>query len=117
MKRHLLPVVPHQRHALEVVAALYHPLDLQRADDVAVAYFQPLHGHRAAGRQYQRGLQAARLGVGALTFTFVSPEEARQVVKDYYWTIENECEPIGYAVTPQIAIACPFLCDKDEKRM
>ena len=31
-------------------------------------------------------LQAARLGVGALTFSFVSPEEARQWVKDYYWT-------------------------------
>jgi alkanesulfonate monooxygenase SsuD/methylene tetrahydromethanopterin reductase-like flavin-dependent oxidoreductase (luciferase family) len=62
-------------------------------------------------------LQAARLGVGALTFSFVSPEQARQWVKDYYWTIENECEPIGYAVNPQFAIACPFLCDKDEKRM
>jgi len=62
-------------------------------------------------------LQAARLGVGALTFSFVGPEQARQWVKDYYWTIENECEPIGYAVNPQFAIACPFLCDKDEKRV
>jgi alkanesulfonate monooxygenase SsuD/methylene tetrahydromethanopterin reductase-like flavin-dependent oxidoreductase (luciferase family) len=62
-------------------------------------------------------LQAARLGVGALTFSFVGPEQARQWVKDYYQTIENESEPIGYAVNPQVAIACPFLCDKDEKRM
>ena len=62
-------------------------------------------------------LQAARLGVGALTFSFVSPEEARQWVKDYYWTIENECEPIGYAVNPQFAIACPFLCDRNEQRV
>jgi alkanesulfonate monooxygenase SsuD/methylene tetrahydromethanopterin reductase-like flavin-dependent oxidoreductase (luciferase family) len=62
-------------------------------------------------------LQAARLGVGALTFSFVSPEEARQWVKDYYWTIENECDPIGYAVNPQFAITCPFLCDRDEKLM
>jgi alkanesulfonate monooxygenase SsuD/methylene tetrahydromethanopterin reductase-like flavin-dependent oxidoreductase (luciferase family) len=62
-------------------------------------------------------LQAARLGVGALTFSFVSPEEARQWVKDYYWTIENECEPIGYAVNPQFAIACPFLCDRNEERV
>jgi alkanesulfonate monooxygenase SsuD/methylene tetrahydromethanopterin reductase-like flavin-dependent oxidoreductase (luciferase family) len=62
-------------------------------------------------------LQAARLGVGALTFSFVSPEEARQWVKDYYWTIQNECEPIGYAVNPQFAIACPFLCDRDEERV
>jgi alkanesulfonate monooxygenase SsuD/methylene tetrahydromethanopterin reductase-like flavin-dependent oxidoreductase (luciferase family) len=62
-------------------------------------------------------LQAARLGVGALTFSFVSPEEARQWVKDYYWTIENECDPIGYAVNPQFAITCPFLCDNNEERM
>jgi alkanesulfonate monooxygenase SsuD/methylene tetrahydromethanopterin reductase-like flavin-dependent oxidoreductase (luciferase family) len=62
-------------------------------------------------------LQAARLGVGALTFSFVSPEEAQQWVKDYYWTIENECEPIGYAVNPQFAVTCPFLCDRDENRM
>ena len=62
-------------------------------------------------------LQAARLGVGALAFSFVSPEEARQWVKDYYWTIENECEPIGYAVNPQFAVTCPFLCDKDAERM
>lgn len=62
-------------------------------------------------------LQAARLGVGALTFSFVSPGEAAQWVKDYYWTIEHESEPIGYAVNPQFAIACPFLCDKDEKRV
>jgi alkanesulfonate monooxygenase SsuD/methylene tetrahydromethanopterin reductase-like flavin-dependent oxidoreductase (luciferase family) len=62
-------------------------------------------------------LQAARLGVGALTFSFVSPDEARQWVKDYYWTIENESEPIGYAVNPQFAITCPFLCDRDEQRM
>jgi alkanesulfonate monooxygenase SsuD/methylene tetrahydromethanopterin reductase-like flavin-dependent oxidoreductase (luciferase family) len=62
-------------------------------------------------------LQAARLGVGALTFSFVSPEEARQWRKDYYEAIENECEPIGYAVNPQFAITCPFLCDRDENRM
>jgi alkanesulfonate monooxygenase SsuD/methylene tetrahydromethanopterin reductase-like flavin-dependent oxidoreductase (luciferase family) len=62
-------------------------------------------------------LQAARLGVGALTFSFVSPAEARQWVKDYYWTIENECDPIGYAVNPQFAITCPFLCDNNEQRV
>src|SRR5580698_5524737 len=62
-------------------------------------------------------IQAAKLGVGALTFSFVNPDEARKWVKDYYWTIENESEPIGYAVNPQFAITCPFLCDRDEKRM
>jgi alkanesulfonate monooxygenase SsuD/methylene tetrahydromethanopterin reductase-like flavin-dependent oxidoreductase (luciferase family) len=60
-------------------------------------------------------LLAARLGMGALTFSFVSPEESRQWVHDYYEMLENECEPVGYAVNPQIAMACPFLCDRNEK--
>jgi alkanesulfonate monooxygenase SsuD/methylene tetrahydromethanopterin reductase-like flavin-dependent oxidoreductase (luciferase family) len=60
-------------------------------------------------------LLAARLGLGALTFAFVSPDESRQWVRDYYATIENECEPVGYQINPQIAMACPFLCDRNEK--
>jgi len=62
-------------------------------------------------------LQAARLGLGALTFSFVGPEQARQWVLDYYDTFEKECEPLGYAVNPQFAIACPFLCDTNEERV
>jgi alkanesulfonate monooxygenase SsuD/methylene tetrahydromethanopterin reductase-like flavin-dependent oxidoreductase (luciferase family) len=62
-------------------------------------------------------LDAARLGLGALTFSFVSPDEARQWVKDYYYTIENECEPLGYAVNPNFAVATPFLCDSDERKL
>ena len=61
-------------------------------------------------------LQAARLGVGALAFSFVSPEEAYQWAKDYHTIIENECEPIGYSVNPQLAITCPFLCDRNGER-
>jgi len=61
-------------------------------------------------------LDAARLGLGALTFSFVSPAEARQWVRDYYATLESECVPLGYAVNPNFAIATPFLCDRDEKR-
>src|SRR5215813_10821683 len=60
---------------------------------------------------------AAKLGLGALTFAFGSPEEARQWVSDYYRIIETECEPAGYAVNPNIAITCPFLCDRDEPRV
>jgi alkanesulfonate monooxygenase SsuD/methylene tetrahydromethanopterin reductase-like flavin-dependent oxidoreductase (luciferase family) len=62
-------------------------------------------------------LQAARLGLGALTFSFVSPDQARQWVADYYTTFEHECEPLGYAVNPQFAIACPFLCGRDSARV
>jgi alkanesulfonate monooxygenase SsuD/methylene tetrahydromethanopterin reductase-like flavin-dependent oxidoreductase (luciferase family) len=62
-------------------------------------------------------LQAARLGVGALTFSFVDPGQAEQWVKDYYKTLEDECEPIGYAINPQVAITCPFLCDRNATRL
>ncbi len=62
-------------------------------------------------------IQAAKLGMGALTFSFVSPDEARQWVKDYYHTMENECEPLGYAVNPNFAVAAPFLCDRDGERL
>ncbi len=60
--------------------------------------------------------QAARLGVGALTFSFVGPDQAKQYVDLYYETLEKECEPLGYAVNPQIAIACPFLILKDDEK-
>ncbi len=62
-------------------------------------------------------LQAARLGIGALTFSFIGPEEARKWVEDYYTTFEKEAEPLGYAVNPNFAIACPFLCDNNEQRV
>jgi alkanesulfonate monooxygenase SsuD/methylene tetrahydromethanopterin reductase-like flavin-dependent oxidoreductase (luciferase family) len=62
-------------------------------------------------------LEAARLGVGALTFSFIDPGQAEQWVKDYYKTLEEECVPIGYAINPQVAITCPFLCDKDAIRL
>ena len=59
---------------------------------------------------------AAKLGIGALTFAFISPEEAKQWVNDYYTTLANECEPIGYAVNANIAIVTGFMCDKDQQR-
>jgi len=59
---------------------------------------------------------AAQLGIGALTFAFVSPDEARQWVDDYYTTLATECEPAGYAVNANIAIVTGFMCDKDEAR-
>jgi alkanesulfonate monooxygenase SsuD/methylene tetrahydromethanopterin reductase-like flavin-dependent oxidoreductase (luciferase family) len=56
---------------------------------------------------------AAKLGIGALTFAFVSPEEAKTWVTDYYTTLENECEPIGYAINANIAIVTGFMCDEN----
>jgi alkanesulfonate monooxygenase SsuD/methylene tetrahydromethanopterin reductase-like flavin-dependent oxidoreductase (luciferase family) len=56
---------------------------------------------------------AARLGIGALTFAFVDPEEARKWVDDYYETLAKECVPIGHAINPQIAMVTGFSCHED----
>jgi alkanesulfonate monooxygenase SsuD/methylene tetrahydromethanopterin reductase-like flavin-dependent oxidoreductase (luciferase family) len=57
---------------------------------------------------------AARLGIGALTFAFVDPSEAKKWVDDYHHILETECEPIAHAVNPQIAMVTGFSCHEDE---
>ncbi len=56
---------------------------------------------------------AAQLGIGALTFAFVDPSEARHWVQDYYETFKRECVPIGHAVNPNIAMVTSFSCHAD----
>jgi alkanesulfonate monooxygenase SsuD/methylene tetrahydromethanopterin reductase-like flavin-dependent oxidoreductase (luciferase family) len=56
---------------------------------------------------------AAQLGIGALTFAFIDPAEARQWVRDYYDTFARECVPIGHAVNPNIAMVTGFSCHPD----
>jgi alkanesulfonate monooxygenase SsuD/methylene tetrahydromethanopterin reductase-like flavin-dependent oxidoreductase (luciferase family) len=53
---------------------------------------------------------AAQLGLGALTFAFVDPAEARHWVEDYYRTFERECVPIGWMPNPNIAMVTGFSC-------
>jgi alkanesulfonate monooxygenase SsuD/methylene tetrahydromethanopterin reductase-like flavin-dependent oxidoreductase (luciferase family) len=57
---------------------------------------------------------AARLGVGALTFAFVDPDEARKWVGEYYEILKQECVPIGHAVNANIAMVTGFSCHEDE---
>lgn len=59
---------------------------------------------------------AAQLGIGALSFTFMSPDEARQWAADYYATLEAESVPIAAAVNPNLAIITGFMCDRDAAR-
>ena len=59
--------------------------------------------------------EAARNGVGALTFAFVDPSEAKHWVDDYYRTLETECVPIGHAINPNIAMVTGFSCHPDEE--
>jgi alkanesulfonate monooxygenase SsuD/methylene tetrahydromethanopterin reductase-like flavin-dependent oxidoreductase (luciferase family) len=56
---------------------------------------------------------AAQLGIGALTFAFVDPAEAKHWVDDYYETFKNECVPIGHAVNPNVAMVTSFSIHDD----
>ena len=58
---------------------------------------------------------AAKLGLGALTFSFVDPSEAKHWVTDYYETFKNECVPIAQAVNPNIAMVTGFMCHEDQQ--
>jgi alkanesulfonate monooxygenase SsuD/methylene tetrahydromethanopterin reductase-like flavin-dependent oxidoreductase (luciferase family) len=61
-------------------------------------------------------LLAARKGIGALSFSFIEPEEAKQWVDEYYALIaSDECIPAGYAVNPNVAVVVPFMCHSDEE--
>ena len=58
---------------------------------------------------------AARHGMGALTFDFVDPEEARVLVNDYYTLIRGEeCQPLGDAVNANLAVVAAFMCTPDD---
>lgn len=61
-------------------------------------------------------LMAGRKGIGALSFSFVEPEDARQWVDEYYRLITSEeCVPAGFSVNPNVAIVLPFMCHEDEQ--
>ena len=59
---------------------------------------------------------AAQNGIGALSFSFIEPEEAKQWVDDYYATIQSEeCVAGGFAVNPNLACVMPMMCHPDEE--
>ncbi len=58
---------------------------------------------------------AAKLGIGALTFAFVDPTEAKQWVDDYYRIFREECVPIGHAVNPNVAMVTGFSVHPDRE--
>ncbi|MBF6568462.1 MAG: LLM class flavin-dependent oxidoreductase [Candidatus Binataceae bacterium] len=91
-------------------------LDLPIRNLVPKPYQKPHPPMWLACSRYETILRAARLGLGALCFAFVTPEEAAKWVRDYYETFENECEPVAQGINPNIAVMYPFLCDRDEAR-
>jgi alkanesulfonate monooxygenase SsuD/methylene tetrahydromethanopterin reductase-like flavin-dependent oxidoreductase (luciferase family) len=59
---------------------------------------------------------AAQKGIGALSFSFIEPSEARRWVDDYYGTLQSdECVPGGFAVNPNLAVVVPLMCHHDEE--
>ena len=57
---------------------------------------------------------AASIGVGALAFSFLDPEEARTWADIYYDIIKSEqCVPIGHAVNANIAMVSNFSVHHD----
>jgi alkanesulfonate monooxygenase SsuD/methylene tetrahydromethanopterin reductase-like flavin-dependent oxidoreductase (luciferase family)/putative sterol carrier protein len=58
---------------------------------------------------------AAEKGVGALSFSFVEPEEAAEWVAEYRAIIASDrCVPAGFAVNPRVAVVLPMMCHPDE---
>jgi alkanesulfonate monooxygenase SsuD/methylene tetrahydromethanopterin reductase-like flavin-dependent oxidoreductase (luciferase family) len=59
---------------------------------------------------------AAELGMGALTFAFVDPAEAKAWVDEYYGIIKSDrCVPIGHAVNANICMVSSFSCHQDRE--
>lgn len=57
---------------------------------------------------------AASLGLGALAFSFVSPEEAHTWADIYYGIIKSEaCVPLGHTVNANIAMVSSFSIHED----
>jgi alkanesulfonate monooxygenase SsuD/methylene tetrahydromethanopterin reductase-like flavin-dependent oxidoreductase (luciferase family) len=59
---------------------------------------------------------AARNGIGALSFSFVEPEDAGKWVTEYEGLIASEeCLPVGFAVNPSVAVVLPMMLHEDEQ--
>jgi alkanesulfonate monooxygenase SsuD/methylene tetrahydromethanopterin reductase-like flavin-dependent oxidoreductase (luciferase family) len=57
---------------------------------------------------------AASLGVGALAFSFVDPDEARRWAEIYYGIVKSDaCVPVGRAVNANIAMVSSFSVHED----
>src|SRR5215210_8312242 len=58
---------------------------------------------------------AAEKGIGALSFSFVEPEEAKEWVDEYRAILSSDrCVPAGFAVNPNLAVVLPMMLHRDE---
>jgi alkanesulfonate monooxygenase SsuD/methylene tetrahydromethanopterin reductase-like flavin-dependent oxidoreductase (luciferase family) len=59
-------------------------------------------------------LLAAEKGMGALSFSFIDPEDAAGWVDDYRRRMTEQCVPVGHTVNPNIACVTPMMVHADE---
>ena len=57
---------------------------------------------------------AAEVGIGALSFSFIDPEDARGWVEEYEQILTERCTPIGRAVNPRISCVTPMMVHASE---
>ncbi|HEX2105119.1 MAG TPA: LLM class flavin-dependent oxidoreductase [Solirubrobacteraceae bacterium] len=58
---------------------------------------------------------AAEKGIGALSFSFVEPDQAKEWVDEYDAIIASaRCVPAGFAVNPRVAVVLPMMLHRDE---
>ena len=58
---------------------------------------------------------AAEVGAGALSFSFVEPEDAAKWVDEYYAIIASDrCVPAGFAVNANVSVVLPMMLAPDE---
>ena len=59
-------------------------------------------------------IKAAELGLGALTFAFIDPEDARSWVEAYERHLAH-ANPVGLRMDPELACVTPMMVHKDER--
>src|SRR5256885_480784 len=58
---------------------------------------------------------AAQNGIGALSFSFVEPEDAGKWVREYHEILaSDQCRPVGFAINPSACVVLPMMCHTDE---
>lgn len=58
---------------------------------------------------------AGSRGIGALSFAFLNPDEAKHWVDDYYAAFEGCTDPMAVAPNANLAVTSGFMCAKDEE--
>ena len=58
-------------------------------------------------------VMAGKLGLGVLTFGFLSPVDAQKWTADYYRASVEDCQPLAYSVNPNVAFLSGFACYKN----